>query len=149
MGAKLLTNDFENGTSDVYGSVLLPGQIVTIAPGEEIKVPDDEHIVFDFGGWVESRVLQAAEMADVCVVPIYYQSTADLMPAVKTILTLEKHNDNIVILINNTAPADAKELQSVLSERFPKYRIFTINHSRYIARLADEGKTVFEMLLSL
>ena len=112
-------------------------------------MPNDEHIVFDFGGWVESRVLQAAKLADVCVVPIFYQSTADLMPAVKTILTLKKHSDNIVILINNTAPADAKELQSVLAERFPNYRIITINHSRYIARLADEGKTVSEMLLSL
>jgi len=118
---------------------------VTIAPGEEIKTPNNEHIVFDFGGWVESRVLQAAKMADVCVVPIYYQSTADLMPAVKTILTLEKHNDNIVILINNTAPAHTRELQSVLSQRFPNYRIFTINQSRYIARLADEGKTVFDL----
>ena len=106
---------------------------------------EDEHIVFDFGGWVESRVLQAAKMADVCVVPIYYQSTADLMPAVKTILTLEKHNDNIVILINNTAPAEAEQVQSVLSERFPDYRIFIINPSRYIARLADEGKTAFDL----
>lgn len=146
--AKLLTNDFESGTADVYGSVLEPGQIVTIAPGEEIKVSDDENIVFDFGWWVESRVLQATEMADICVVPIYYQSTADLMPAVKTILTLEKHNENIVILINNTALADAKELQGVLAERFPNYRIFIVNHSRYIARLADEGKTVSEMMMS-
>ncbi len=28
---------------------------------------------------------------------------------------------------------------------FPNYRIFTINPSRYIARLADEGKTIFDL----
>ena len=84
-------------------------------------------------------------MADVCVVPICYQSTADLMPAVKTILTLEKHNKNILILINNTPHADAEQLQSVLSERFTNHRIFTINRSRYIAKLADEGKTLFDL----
>jgi len=90
-------------------------------------------------------VLQAAKMVDVCVVPICYQSTADLMPAVKTILTLKQHNDNIVILINNTPQPEAGQLKAELLKRFTDHHIFIINRSRYIARLADEGKTLFDL----
>ncbi|MBU2531690.1 MAG: hypothetical protein KKB37_03030 [Alphaproteobacteria bacterium] len=46
--------------------------------------------MIDFGGFVESRVIEAAKLADVTVVPLSYQSTADLMPAVKTI-TARRH----------------------------------------------------------
>ena len=88
---------------------------------------------------------EAAKLADVCVVPICYQSTADLMPAVKTILTLEKLNDNIVVLINNTPQPEAEQLKVELSKRFAQHNIFIINRSRYIARLADEGKTLFDL----
>ena len=47
-------------------------------------------LVIDFGGFIESRVIEAAKMADVTVVPLSYQSTADLMPAVKTGSAIEQ-----------------------------------------------------------
>lgn len=36
----------------------------------------------DTGGIVESRVIEAAENADITVVPLSHQSTADLIPTV-------------------------------------------------------------------
>jgi hypothetical protein len=79
------------------------------------------------------------------VVPLCYQSTADLMPAVKTVLTLAKVNPNIVLLINNTDPASIDDLKAVLAERFPSLPLFVINRSKYIARLADDGQTAFDL----
>jgi hypothetical protein len=79
------------------------------------------------------------------VVPLYYQSTADLMPAVKTVLTLAKCTRNIVLLINNTEAANLDDLKAVLGQRFPALPLFIVNRSKYIARLADEGQTVFDL----
>lgn len=102
-------------------------------------------LVIDFGGFVESRVIEAAQMADAVVVPLAYQSTADLMPAVKTVTTLLPHCPRIAVLVNNTDPAHVADLMTVLHGRFPGLPVMVINHSRYLGRLADDGLTVFDL----
>lgn len=94
---------------------------------------------------MESRVPLAAKLSDLCVVPIHYQSRGDLIPAIKTITNLETYNSNIVILINNTPKSVARDLKETLQTRFPDYPVFIINPSKYIARMADEGLTPFEL----
>lgn len=84
-------------------------------------------------------------MADATIVPLSYQSTADLMPAVKTVAALQPHCANIAILINNTAPEHIKDLVGILAVRFPKMPVLIVNHSRYISRIADDGLTVFDL----
>lgn len=102
-------------------------------------------LVIDFGGFVEARILEAAAMADVTVVPLSYESTADLMPAVKTVTALKPHARSLAILINNTAPEHVADLKTILAIRFPKVPVLVVNHSRYISRLADDGLTVFDI----
>lgn len=79
------------------------------------------------------------------VVPLSYQSTADLMPAVKTVTALQQHCAKIVALINNTDPEHVELLEDVLRRRFPKIAVLVVNHSRYISRIADDGLTVFDI----
>ena len=67
------------------------------------------------------------------------------MPAVKTVLTLQQYAKRLVIVINNTEAAFVPDLKSVLTERFPEVPIFVVNRSRYIAKLADEGMTLFDL----
>ncbi len=122
---------------------------MTLKPGQSLATVkarfNGRPLVIDFGGFVESRVIEAAQMADITVVPLSYQSTADLMPAVKTVATIQPHCANVVLLINNTEPAHVAGLQQVLSVRFPKMPVLVINHSRYISRIADDGLTVFDI----
>ena len=145
----LVTNDLDNGTADIYEAALPGGRIVTLEPGQSLKTVaarfKGRPLVIDFGGFVESRVLEAADMADVTVVPLSYQSTADLMPAVKTVTALQPHCARIVVLINNTAPEHVGELEDVIRRRFPKVAVLLVNHSRYISRIADDGLTVFDI----
>ena len=145
----LVTNDLDNGTVDIYEEALPGGRIVTLEPGQSLKAVRARHsgkpLVIDFGGFVESRVIEAAQMAAVTVVPLSYQSTADLMPAVKTVTAMQPYCKTIVILINNTVPALVDELRAVLRKRFPKVPVLVVNHSRYISRIADDGLTVFDI----
>lgn len=89
--------------------------------------------------------MDAAAIADFTVVPLTFQSTADLTPAVKTIMAIKPVAKNIAILINNTAPEHVADLKMSLEIRFPKMPIFVVNHSRHISRLADDGQTVFDI----
>lgn len=122
---------------------------MTLEPGQNLKDVRDhfkgEPLVLDFGGFVESRIIEAAQMADVIIVPLSYQSTADLMPAVKTVTTVAPYCARLAILINNTAPEHIKDLIGILAIRFPKLPVLVVNHSRYISRLADDGLTVFDL----
>ena len=114
----LVTNDLDNGTADIYEAALPKGRIVTLEPGQPLSVVRARHsgkpLVIDFGGFVESRVIEAAQMAHITVVPLSYQSTADLMPAVKTVTALQPHCRRIIILINNTAPEHVGDLEDLL-----------------------------------
>lgn len=145
----MLTNDLDNGTADIYEAALPEGRIVTLEPGQSVKDWVAEFapapLVIDFGGFVESRVIEAAKLADVTVVPLSYQSTADLMPAVKTITALQPHCETILVLINNTAPEHIQDLIGILAVRFPKLPVLVVNRSKHVARLADDGLTVLEI----
>lgn len=79
------------------------------------------------------------------MVPLAFQSTADLMPAVKTVTALEPYCRNIVLLINNTKPEHIDGLRTVLKTRFPKLPVLVVSHSRYIARIADDGLSVTDI----
>ena len=116
--APRFTNDLDNGTADIYEAALPPGRIVTLQPGKSLASIRERFkgkpLVIDFGGFVESRVIEAAQMAHITVVPLSYQSTADLMPAVKTVTALQPHCRRIIILINNTAPEHVGDLEDLL-----------------------------------
>lgn len=142
--ATYYTNDFDNGTPEIYGNLFEEGKLKELRPDQDIEIDDTDNNVFDFGGFIDKRVIDVAKFVDFCVVPICYQSSADLTPGVQTIIELQKHNENIVILINNTEKDLAKELEEQLKENFD-YPIFVVSKSRIINRLADEGKTVFDL----
>ncbi len=120
--------------------------IQCLEPGDDLKTdPRGKPSVFDFGGWGDHRILTAATLCDLCVVPLYYQSTADMTACIKTIQTLQEYNKNIVILINNTQPSYILELKGFFKTNFPTFPVFVVNPSKYINRMADEGKTVSDL----
>jgi MinD-like ATPase involved in chromosome partitioning or flagellar assembly len=147
--ALYLTNDYESGTLDIYQDMFSKNQLQIIKPETTLNFSDLENIddiVFDFGGWVDDKIEIIAKKVDIIVIPIFYQSIADLMPCIKTINSLSKYNKNIVILINNTDTKDVEELKKHLEKKFNDYKIFIINKSKYINRLANEGETIFDLL---
>ncbi|CAB5501518.1 hypothetical protein AZO1586I_823 [Bathymodiolus thermophilus thioautotrophic gill symbiont] len=144
--AKYYTNDLQNATKELYGDMFKTGDFVEIEIGKEITIDDKDNIVFDFGGYIDSRLIDVIQYVDICVVPISYQSKSEYIPTVKTINAILEHNKNVVILINNTATKLIGEVKEALNYAFPKLPIFTINSSRYISRLANHQKTIFDLL---
>ena len=142
----IIRYDVQNATKELYGDMFKKDYFVEIEVGEEISIDDTDNIVFDFGGYIDSRLVDVIKYVDACIVPISYQSKSEYIPAVRTINALAQHNKNIVILINNTAKNLISELKEALAENFPNYPIFVVNSSRYISRLANYQKTLFDLL---
>ena len=146
--AMYLTNDYESGTLDIYGDMFEKNQLQIIKSETKLdftKLKSIKNLVFDFGGWVDEKIITIAKNVDAIVIPIFYQSIADLMPCIKTINSLLKYNKNILVLINNTDTNDVKGLKNQLEKSFPNNKILVVNKSKYINRLANEGKTIFDL----
>ena len=146
--ALYITNDYESGTLEIYSDLFVENQLQIIRPENKLdfsvlKRIDD--IIFDFGGWVDEKIKDIAQNVDVVIIPICYQSIADLMPCLKTVNSLAQYNTNIIILINNTDSRDINALKKQLETNLPDNKIFVINRSKYITRLANEGKTIFDL----
>ncbi|TAA74128.1 MAG: hypothetical protein CDV28_1382 [Candidatus Electronema aureum] len=141
-GALYFTNDYESGTVEIYKDIFPEDQLHIIRNEDSLNLPVDLDVVFDFGGWVDERIESIAKICDVLVVPLFYQSMADLMPCIKTVNTLKGLNENVVILINNTDKKDVDDLKKGLNKKFPERKIFVVNKSKFIPRLANEGKTI-------
>jgi MinD-like ATPase involved in chromosome partitioning or flagellar assembly len=146
--AVLVTNDLDNGTADIFEAALPGDRIVMLEPGQSVaSVVAPLHgrpVVIDFGWFIESRVTEAAALADAVVVPVFYQSNADLMAVVKTLNAVMPCCPNVAVLINNTDPVEVADLADVLSARFG-CPVFVVNRSRYMARLADDGLSVTDL----
>lgn len=142
-GWKVISNDVTNGTLETYQDYFSKGQLKIIKPGEQIPT-DQDKTVYDFGGWGDSRIIQVTKAVDLCVIPIFCKSNADIIPAIKTINTIQPHNNNILILINMTERQLASELEDVLKGQY-HYPILKINNSNFVNRFANQGETIFDI----
>lgn len=141
---KFVTNDLSNASIDLEKHVE-EGQLLHFPDGEEIKIDAENNHIFDFGGKPDDRLLSVAAFVDVILIPLAYQSISELKLTVENINAFVEHNKNIVLLINNTDAADSKMVITALSAVYPDIPILEISHSKFIRRLANEDKTVFEV----
>lgn len=140
---KYITNDLENASIRLEKHI--PKEDLFHFPeGRKIEL-HPTNMIFDFGGKPDERLLQVANYVDIIIVPIAYQSISELQLTIKNINALKEQNTNIVVVINNTDNSDAKLVTMTLNATFPDIPVFTINHSKFIRRLANNNQTVFEV----
>ena len=144
-GSDYYTNDFLSGTQDLFEEHFEKGRFHTICPEDtELKIKASS--VFDFGGWIDGKIPAIVKNADLCVIPISYQSLADLRPLFIVVETISKLNANIAIVINNTKKDFLEELENGINQTFNnKYPIKIVKQSSYMTYLVNEGRTPFEL----
>lgn len=143
-GAHFLTFDYDNGTRGLYEALIPEGHFHEIAPTGELVAYAGEDHVFDFGGYLDERIIKTAKVCDQCVIPIAFQSPAEIKPFIDTVSELAKHNKNIVLLINNTEREYLDDLKEAIRKNF-SFPIFVIPRSKFISKLSVYQKTPIEL----
>jgi hypothetical protein len=145
---KYVTNDLENASIDLTANVD-KDYLFHFPNGSDINMElnDNDNVIFDFGGKPDQNLLGVAKFVDQIIVPIAYQSDSELTLTVRNLNTLIEINKNIILVINNTDKEDAERIKTALrfNPAFSSIEILTINHSKYIRRLANEDLTVFDV----
>lgn len=140
---KYATNDLDNASINLKRFV--DGDLIHFLPGDDINIDSDDNIIFDFGGKPDKRLLDVAGYVDVIIVPIAFQSVSELSLTIKNINALLERNTNVVVVVNNTDNADTKLVKMTLAATFPDLVILDISHSKFVRRLANDNKTIFEV----
>lgn len=145
-GSHYYTNDHKSGTEDLFKGVIKSTLFHVITPGAE-ELETQPKMVFDCGGFIDGKIPAILEASDLCVVPVFYQSQADLRAFFIILEAISKLNNRILIVINNTPARDTNELQEGITGVLKnKYPIKIIKHSAYMGYLANEGKTPFDLV---
>lgn len=144
-GSHYYTNDYKSGTEDLFKEIITPAKFHVITPEDE-DLEMEKKMVFDCGGFIDGKIPAILEASDLCVVPVFYQSQTDLRAFFITLEAVAKHNDRLLIVINNTLPREAGELQDGLRKVLKKkYPIKVVKRSAYMGYLANEGRTPFQL----
>jgi hypothetical protein len=144
-GADFYTNDYITGTKDLLAEKIGADKFHTIK-NSDFKFDVSKNSVFDFGGWLDGKLPAIIKYVDLCVIPICYQSLADLRPLYIAIQNICKINNNILIVINNTRRTYIESLYNEIARQINgKFRIMTVRQSTFLTYLADVGKTPFEI----
>jgi MinD-like ATPase involved in chromosome partitioning or flagellar assembly len=141
------TNDYRSGTEDLFKSRFPEGKFHLITPeSKKLTTDDKEKVVFDFGGYIDDKIPPIIKKCDLVIIPIMYQSKADLRAFFLVVNAIEKYTNHILVVINNTELKLLDELKEGLNHTLEgKYPIKIIKRSSYITYLANEGVNPFDI----
>ena len=148
---KYVTNDMVNISFPIK-KLIGEKNIVSIAAGEEVRIDTDDFNIFDFGGYLDNRVVSVTKHVKYIVMPISYVSNSELKITAKTIKGLIKYNPNIVVVFNKTKKTKINRGREMLNLLFEAYeidtkhiKVFVVNESEYMTRLSDIEQSIFDV----
>ena len=109
------------------------------------EIPEGYDIVFDFGGYLDSRAISAIKQSDCVIVPVVNEFK-DVHTTVNFIQELEDYTDKIIIVANKTQNNDFKEIKEIMNQHYPGYPVLEIKQSRALPNIMKEKKSVREMV---
>ncbi len=108
-------------------------------------LPDDYDILFDFGGGIDQRLVNALKQSDFVIIPTNYDFDT-LETTIQIIAEIEAINNNIVLIGNRTEKKDEFEIIENAIKQFYDYPIFEIKKSMAFPNITNEKKSIRAMV---
>lgn len=144
---QIITNDIH---SDLV-QVVKEENVFVLEPGEELPSEKDlkgANIIFDPGGFVDDRMIEALKMSDLVVIPVVDLGRRDFETNrfVATVFEVEQYNKNIVFVLNmldEKSTKIARECIKVLkTEHGYPYPVFELKRTEAFENMIREGVPV-------
>ena len=142
-GYYVVTNDVHSPIDEVIGE----DRALRLSMRDKLpETPPEVSLIYDFGGYPDARIIEAAKIADCVIVPIIYDSPLEMQVTINALAEIEKYTDRIVIVINKAKPGDYERAQTVFAEFDYQYPIFEIKKSTAFSRAIEHKKSLQEMV---
>ena len=138
-------------TNDVYTPlerVIAKESLLKLSQNQALPdLPENYDIIFDFGGYVDSRVVEAINISNYVIIPVT-SSYLDLQLAINTIEEIKKHNNNIIIVANMiSSQKDYSLIQEAMKKMEYKYPVMPIKRTASIKNIFSNKQSI-ESLVS-
>lgn len=129
-----------NETSSMLSRIIPNNRLKILKPDEE--VPNYEtSMIFDFGGYLDSRIIEVVRQSNYVIVPTIPE-ISDIQGCIETIQTLKQYTNNIVVIANKTEHKNDIDIVKEAIEVIGNYPIFEIKKSRALPNIYIEKKSI-------
>ena len=146
----IITNDLHSDLT----SALDESRYLVLDPGQPLPTKEDlegANIIFDPGGFLDTRMIDAIKMSDYVIIPISEPGRKlNSERFMASILEIEQYNKNIIIVLNKISAEEADKakvgLREVMSKQCKKvYPIFFIKKNEAFEIMLNTGAPVSEI----
>ena len=115
-------------------------------PAKELE---EGELIFDFGGYLDPRIVPALEISDLIIIPVSdFGKKLDTQGFISSIAEVEAYNKNIVIVLNKMREEEASEVRAELKKHKYAYPIFEIRKSEAVEKMLNERKSISSIVKS-
>ncbi|MDH5795941.1 MAG: ParA family protein [Anaplasmataceae bacterium] len=140
LGFPVVTNEEDSMLSTVIDNDCLK----ILKPKEKIQNYNN-NILFDFGGYIDNRIINALEQSNYIIIPTI-PSILDIQGCLNTVKIVEKYNSNIVIIINKTDKKDDYNNVIKIFDDLKINKIFEIKKSSAFQNIFIKQKSIKEII---
>ena len=136
----IITNEAESMLETVIG----PERCFTLSDNDDI--PNiDSGVIFDFGGYVDKRLIRAASLSYATIVPTLPE-ISEIQGCISTIQALKEYSNRIIVIANKTeTKADFDIIKEAISD-IGDFPIFEVKKSRALPNIYIEKKSIKDMM---
>lgn len=145
----IITNDIHSPLEEI----LAEDKVLKLEPNEVLDSEQlnnelkGEGIIFDFGGYLDPRIISAFKISDLVIIPISdFGKKLDTQGFISSITEVEEYSKNIIIILNKMKEEEAKVVKEELKKNNYKYPIFEIRKSEAIEKMLNEKKSVSDII---
>ncbi len=143
MGCAIVTTDYYSPLD----RMLPPERILKLTRSQAIpQFPPEIPVVFDFGGYIDPRLVSALKQSGVVVIPTFTDVNS-LKTTVECVAEVLPVNKQIIVVANKTNETEAEFINEVVQSNFAKFNIpvFPINRSKIFENCFKYKRSIREL----
>lgn len=143
-GFYVVTNDVHSPIDEI----LEEGKALRVGVNEDLpEVPEDIDLIYDFGGYPDHRVIEAAKQSKYVIIPLIYGSALEMQVTINAIAEIEEYTKNIIVIANKCSKGDLERIQKVLN-KFYSYPILEVKNSTAFGKAIDKRMSLKKLIES-
>lgn len=141
LGLPIITNEPYTTLDIIFNE----DNLLQLKKDEPVPYYENQGMVFDFGGYIDERVIDAIKQSDYVLVPTIPE-ISDIQVLINSIMEIQKYNQNIVIVVNKTESEKDVEIVKNAVQDIGDFPIFEIKKSRALPNIYVDKMSIAQMV---